>query len=91
MGTFLSIIFFASSNEKKKFQGEVQSQYPKKNWSSLMLMDCSKCKKLTLDYVNSATGLDLHRFHWLSNDSEIGSISTGWNHLVDVNEYDSDD
>ena len=56
-----------------------------------MLMDCSKCTKLTLDYVNSASGLDLHRFHWLSSDSEIGSISYGWNHLVDVNEYDSDD
>jgi len=75
-------------NEKKKFQGEIQSQYPKKNWSSLMLMDCSKCTKLTLDYVNSASGLDLHRFHWLKDDSEIGSISHGWNHLVDVNEYD---
>ena len=29
-------------NEKTKFQGEIQSSYPKKNWSSLMLMNCKK-------------------------------------------------
>ena len=31
---------------KTKFLGEPQSSYPKKNWSSLMLMNCKKCKKL---------------------------------------------
>ena len=70
--------------ETVKFLGEVQSAYPKKNWSSLMLLNCSRCTKLTLDYVNTATGLELHRFHWLDGDHEIGAIDGGWNHLVDV-------
>ncbi len=70
--------------ETIKFQGEKQSSYPKKNWSSLMLLNCSKCKTLTTEYVNSASGLDLHRFHWLSGDNEIGSLPKGWNHLVSV-------
>ena len=70
--------------EMKKFQGEVQSSYPKKNWSSLMMMDCSKCKSLTLDYVNKASGLELHRFKWLQNDDLIGNIEGNWNYLVGV-------
>lgn len=74
--------------QARKFLGEVQSAYPKKNWSSLMLMNCSRCTSLTPDYVNSASGLDLHRFHWLSGDHEIGAIQGGWNHLVDVQDAD---
>ncbi len=42
--------------ETVKFLGEVQSAYPKKNWSSLMLLNCSRCTTLTVDYVNTATG-----------------------------------
>lgn len=48
-----------------KFLGQQQTTYPRKNWSSLMLFDNAKCKKLTPDYVNTASGLELHRFHWL--------------------------
>lgn len=70
--------------ETVKFLGQVRSAYPKKNWSSLMLLKCSRCTKLTLDYVNTAMGLELHRFHWLEGDHEIGAIKGGWNHLVDV-------
>ena len=70
--------------ETVKFLGEVQSAYPKKNWSSLMLLNCSRCIKLTPDYVNTASGLELHRFHWLEGDDEIGAVDAGWNHLVDV-------
>lgn len=70
--------------ETVKFLGEVQSAYPKKNWTSLMLLNCSRCSALTVDYVNSATGLELHRFHWLTGDHEIGALPEGWNHLVAV-------
>ena len=70
--------------ETVKFLGEVQSAYPKKNWSSLMLLNCSRCTALTPDYVNTATGLELHRFHWLAGDHEIGALPEGWNHLVAV-------
>ena len=71
---------------KTKFLGEPQTSYPKKNWSSLMLINCSKCKNLTVEYVNSASGLDLHRFNWLDNDNEIGEIKGTWNSLVQVSD-----
>ncbi len=70
-------------SEQKKFLDQAQTQYEKKNWSSVMLMNCAKCKALTPDYVNEASGLDLHRFHWLDNDDLIGEIPHRWNHLVD--------
>tara|TARA_Y100000589_G_scaffold331100_1_gene383272 strand:- start:5152 stop:5853 length:702 start_codon:yes stop_codon:yes gene_type:complete len=75
-----------SPTETIKFQNEIQTAYPKKNWSSLMLFNCNKCRSLTLDYVNSASGLDLHRFNWLEGDHQIGSIpvNEGWNFLIGV-------
>jgi len=65
-----------------KFWGAKQTQYEKKNWSSVMLMNAERCRALTPDYVNSASGLDLHRFRWLADESEIGALPTRWNHLV---------
>ena len=49
-----------------------------------MIFNCSKCRALSLDYVNIASGLDLHRFHWLKNDDLIGELPKTWNHLVGV-------
>lgn len=72
--------------EQVKFLNKIQTQYEKKNWSSLMLLNNEKCKTLTVDYVNSASGLDLHRFKWLNNEAEIGSIPSKWNHLVDYDD-----
>lgn len=69
-----------------KFLGQPQTKYEKKNWSSVMLMNATKCKTLTPDYVNTATGLELHRFHWLEDESLIGEIPQRWNFLV--GEYD---
>jgi hypothetical protein len=69
--------------EATKFLGESQTRYEKKNWSSVMLFNTEKCAALTPDYVNTASGLDLHRFHWLGNDDLIGEIPHRWNHLVD--------
>ncbi|MBM5825620.1 MAG: hypothetical protein FJ054_09730 [Cyanobacteria bacterium M_surface_10_m2_119] len=72
-------------NEEVKFLGEVQSRYEKKNWSSLMLFNTARCTALTPDYVNTSTGLELHRFHWLNDDNAIGALPLErWNHLVDV-------
>ncbi|HET6266059.1 MAG TPA: glycosyltransferase [Usitatibacter sp.] len=68
--------------EETKFLGAVQTKYEKKNWSSVMLMNCAKCTTLTPEYVNRATGLELHQFKWLGDDSLIGAIPAGWNHLV---------
>ena len=71
-------------SETVKFLGEVQSAYPKKNWSSLMLLNCSRCTALTPEFVNTASGLELHRFHWLEGDHLIGALPESWNHLVAV-------
>jgi hypothetical protein len=47
-----------------------------------MLMNTEKCKKLTSDYVNNASGLELHQFKWLENESLIGSLPLEWNWLA---------
>ena len=70
-------------SESKKFLDQSQSKYEKKNWSSVMLFNNAKCKALTTDYVNTATGLELHQFKWLKDDSLIGDLPARWNHLVD--------
>jgi hypothetical protein len=70
--------------EAVKFLGETQSAYEKKNWSSLMLLNTDRCTALTPNYVNSASGLELHRFRWLASEAEIGSVPGDWNHLVAV-------
>ncbi len=68
--------------EDVKFLGEKQTKYEKKNWSSVMLMNCARCTALTPGYVNSATGLELHQFKWLQSDALIGELPHEWNHLV---------
>jgi hypothetical protein len=76
----------------KKFLGQVQTKYPRKNWSSFMIMDNDLCLRagLTLNYVNEATGLDLHRFNWIDparyTGDPIGELPLEWNWLV--GEYD---
>lgn len=74
----------------KKFLGQVQQAYPKKNWSSFMLMNCNKCKQLTPNYVNRATGLELHQFKWLEGEHLIGDLPLEWNWLVGEYEYKDD-
>lgn len=66
-----------------KFLGALQTKYEKKNWSSVILFNNAKCKALTPEYVNTATGLQLHQFKWLGDDNLIGEIPARWNHLVD--------
>jgi hypothetical protein len=68
--------------EQVKFLGQKQTSYPKKNWSSVMLFNNARCGALTPDYVNAATGLDLHQFKWLGDDGLIGELPARWNHLV---------
>lgn len=57
--------------------------YPRKNWSSVMLWNCAhpSNKILSKEYVSTAGGAVLHRFGWL-NDGEIGDLPKEWNHLV---------
>lgn len=68
--------------EERKFLNEPQSKYEKKNWSSVMLFNNAHCRALTPEYVNTASGLELHQFKWLGNDNLIGALPSRWNHLV---------
>ena len=68
-----------------KMDGQQQTVYPRKNWSSMMLINCGhpSNKQLTKELVNRSdiTGAYLHRFSWLK-DTEIGTLSHEWNWLV---------
>ena len=66
-----------------KMDGCVQTSYPRKNWSSVMLWNLKHMAhaRLTLDEVNEARGLHLHQFYWL-RDTEIGELDPTCNHLV---------
>ena len=74
-------------NSTIKFMNQPQTPYPKKNWSSMMIFNNAMCRSLTPDYVNSATGLQLHQFKWLENEELIGNIDVEWNHLVGEYQY----
>lgn len=71
--------------ESVKFLGQLQSKYEKKNWSSVMLFNNARCRALEPDYVNRASGLELHQFKWLESDELIGALPDAWNHLVGYN------
>jgi hypothetical protein len=73
-----------------KFLNARQTRYEKKNWSSMILFNNERCRALTPEYVNSATGLQLHQFKWLAGDNLIGSIPKTWNHLVGYDDFDPD-
>jgi hypothetical protein len=74
---------------ERKFLDQVQTKYPRKNWSSLMAFNNARCRALTPDYVNSATGLELHRFQWV-DDALIGELPLEWNWLVGEYDYKPD-
>jgi hypothetical protein len=71
--------------EQTKFLDQPQSQYEKKNWSSVMLFNNAHCRALTPQFVNTASGLELHQFKWLDSDERIGALPSCWNHLVGYN------
>jgi lipopolysaccharide biosynthesis glycosyltransferase len=68
---------------KKKYLGNINEDYPRKNWSSVILWNCShpKHKILTPSFVAQQTGKFLHRFSWLE-DNDIGELPIEWNWLA---------
>lgn len=68
---------------EQKMDGQVQTRYHRKNWSSVMAFNCDhpSNKKLTVEAVNVVPGRRLHRFFWLK-DHEIGELDQSWNFLV---------
>lgn len=67
-----------------KMDGQVQTVYPKKNWSSVMVFDNARCTALTPDYVNRVPPSELHQFYWAgpSPSFSVGALPLDWNHLV---------
>jgi hypothetical protein len=67
----------------EKMDGQAQTVYPRKNWSSVMAFNLGhpSNKALTVEMVNALPGRDLHRFCWLK-DEEIGELPPEWNYLV---------
>jgi len=65
-----------------KMDGQLQTTYARKNWSSFIVWNCDHPANswLTVDNVNKTTGRDLHRFCWLQ-DEEIGELHPEWNWL----------
>lgn len=76
-----------TTKAKRKYIGtgmEADNEdYPRKNWSSVMLINCSHFgwRRIVPEMVERSSGAVLHRFEFLK-DEEIGDISPDWNHLV---------
>lgn len=68
----------------EKYLGAKNEDYPRKNWSSVMLFNCSSFPtlKLTPAYIQQSSGAHLHRFEW-TDDSRIGELPIEWNWLPD--------
>jgi len=69
--------------DKVKYLGTTQYNYPRKNWSSVVVWNCEHPSNsiVTPEFVNESTPANLHRFLWL-NDEEIGELPVTWNWLV---------
>jgi hypothetical protein len=68
----------------EKYMGAKNEDYPRKNWSSVILWNCNSWpnRKLTPEFVQSQPGSYLHRFSWL-DDERIGELPIEWNWLPD--------
>jgi hypothetical protein len=66
-----------------KYLGNKNEDYPRKNWSSLVLWNCEHPanKILTPEFIQDKPGSFLHRFSWL-DDSQIGELPIEWNWLA---------
>jgi hypothetical protein len=73
--------------ETLKMDGQPQTVYNRKNWSSFFAInaDHPSNRRLTFDMINTLPGRDLHAFCWLK-DEEVGALSPGWNWLVNAQE-----
>jgi lipopolysaccharide biosynthesis glycosyltransferase len=67
-----------------KYLGAKNEDYPRKNWSSVILWNCSSFpnRRLTPEFIQGSTGSFLHRFSWL-DDEHIGELPPEWNWLPD--------
>jgi len=64
----------------EKYLGARNESYPRKNLSSVVFWNCGHAanRSLTPAFIESATGAQLHRFTWLTDD-QIGELPKVWN------------
>jgi lipopolysaccharide biosynthesis glycosyltransferase len=74
----------------EKYLGSKNEDYPRKNWSSVILWNCNSFpnRKLTPEFIQKSTGAELHRFTWLE-DARIGELPPEWNWLDVEYEFNS--
>jgi lipopolysaccharide biosynthesis glycosyltransferase len=88
-------VFVAKHDYKTKFPvkylGARNMDYPRKNWSSLMVINCDApaWRPISPAFVNRSTGADLHRLSFLQ-DERIGALPLDWNWLVSEYDYNED-
>lgn len=72
------------TKSSKKYLGSLNQNYPRKNWSSVILWNCGhpSNRTVTPEFINNSTGSALHRFSWLL-DTDIGELPIEWNWLPD--------
>ena len=68
----------------EKYLGAKNEDYPRKNWSSVILWNCGHPANavVTPEFIQNATGAQVHRFTWLT-DNLIGELPIEWNWLPD--------
>ncbi len=80
-----------SATAGTKMDGQVQTTYGRKNWTSFVAFNCdhpsNRCLTTSTDMANTLPGRDLHRFCWLQDD-EIGEIDSSWNYLIGETKVD---
>jgi lipopolysaccharide biosynthesis glycosyltransferase len=66
-----------------KYFGNENKNYPRKNWSSMVIFNCQHPanRVLTPQFIQEHDGAFLHRFQWLQDD-EIGELDSTWNYLA---------
>jgi lipopolysaccharide biosynthesis glycosyltransferase len=66
----------------EKYLGNTNEDYPRKNWSSVILWNCNAIRNRTLtpEFVQQSTGAFLHRFSWI-DDERVGELPAEWNWL----------
>ena len=66
-----------------KYLSNKNENYPRKNWSSLIIFNCGHTanKVLTPEFIQTHDGTYLHRFSWLQDD-DIGELDISWNYLA---------
>lgn len=78
------------TSQSIKMQGHQNNNYPRKNWSSLMLINCQhpSLRILTPSLIEKSQGQYLHQFNFVDDDL-IAHLPLEWNWLAD--EYGHND